>query len=227
MFFFVFIAWIHHCSSHILLSSPLALAFTTTLHFLSFLLSSYWCPVFWLCNSYFWVCRLNNLKRASADTLEGNKSVTYMDLRDNQMTDLDLSSLGSLEQLHCERNKLKELTLSGFSLRALYANSNCMSLCLLHLPSSTHTWNIYPGVTVVRLYVMCLLRLAPRDHICMDVGKLCNRRKGVVSSSCPKNLYFSEICLGVQKKIWFFLVLVPHVADEEVGYWDALVPYGR
>uniref|UniRef100_A0A8C0FL09 PH domain leucine-rich repeat-containing protein phosphatase 2 n=1 Tax=Bubo bubo TaxID=30461 RepID=A0A8C0FL09_BUBBB len=71
--------------------------------------------------------RLNNLKRAAADTLEGNKSVTYMDLRDNQMTDLDLSSLGSLEQLHCERNKLKELTLSGFSLRALYANNNCLT----------------------------------------------------------------------------------------------------
>uniref|UniRef100_A0A8C9LC24 PH domain leucine-rich repeat-containing protein phosphatase 2 n=1 Tax=Pavo cristatus TaxID=9049 RepID=A0A8C9LC24_PAVCR len=71
--------------------------------------------------------RLNNLKRAAADTLEGNKSVIYMDLRDNQLTDLDLSSLGSLEQLHCERNKLKELTLSGFSLRALYANNNCLT----------------------------------------------------------------------------------------------------
>ncbi|XP_015729727.1 PH domain leucine-rich repeat-containing protein phosphatase 2 [Coturnix japonica] len=71
--------------------------------------------------------RLNNLKRAAADTLEGNKSVTYMDLRDNQLTDLDLSSLGCLEQLHCERNKLKELTLSGFSLRALYASNNCLT----------------------------------------------------------------------------------------------------
>ncbi|XP_056356822.1 PH domain leucine-rich repeat-containing protein phosphatase 2 isoform X2 [Oenanthe melanoleuca] len=71
--------------------------------------------------------RLNNLKRAASDTLEGNKSVAYMDLRDNQMTDLDLSSLVSLEQLHCERNKLRELTLSGFSLRALYANSNCLT----------------------------------------------------------------------------------------------------
>ncbi|XP_014745004.1 PREDICTED: PH domain leucine-rich repeat-containing protein phosphatase 2 [Sturnus vulgaris] len=71
--------------------------------------------------------RLNNLKRAAADTLQGNKSVAYMDLRDNQMTDLDLSSLVSLEQLHCERNKLRELTLSGFSLRALYANSNCLT----------------------------------------------------------------------------------------------------
>ncbi|POI34732.1 hypothetical protein CIB84_001515 [Bambusicola thoracicus] len=71
--------------------------------------------------------KLNNLKRAAADTLEGNKSVTYIDLRDNQLTDLDLSSLGSLEQLHCERNKLKELTLSGFSLRALFASNNCLT----------------------------------------------------------------------------------------------------
>ncbi|KFU86647.1 PH domain leucine-rich repeat-containing protein phosphatase 2, partial [Chaetura pelagica] len=77
--------------------------------------------------------RLNNLKRAAADTLEGNKSVTYLDLRDNQMTDLDLSSLGSLEQLHCERNRLEELTLSGCSLRALHANNNSLT-----------TVNIYP-----------------------------------------------------------------------------------
>lgn len=84
--------------------------------------------------------RLNNLKRAVDDTPEGNKSVTYMDLRDNRLTDLDLSSLGSLEQLHCERNKLKELTLSGFSLRALYANNNCTSVYLLHQPSSFKPW---------------------------------------------------------------------------------------
>lgn len=113
------------------LCSPVVLAFTKILAFLFFLLSSYWCPVFSVLFSDFlthlWVFRLNNLKRAAADTLEGNKSVAYMDLRDNQMTDLDLSSLVSLEQLHCERNKLRELTLSGFSLRALYANSNCMS----------------------------------------------------------------------------------------------------
>lgn len=63
-----------------------------------------------------------------------------MDLRDNQLTDLDLSSLGSLEQLHCERNKLKELTLSGFSLRALYANNNCTCPYVLHLPSSFKPW---------------------------------------------------------------------------------------
>uniref|UniRef100_A0A7M4EQ29 PH domain leucine-rich repeat-containing protein phosphatase 2 n=1 Tax=Crocodylus porosus TaxID=8502 RepID=A0A7M4EQ29_CROPO len=68
--------------------------------------------------------RLNQLKGASADSLEGNKSVTHLDVRDNQLAELDLSTLGSLEQLHCERNRLQELTLSGFSLRALYASHN-------------------------------------------------------------------------------------------------------
>uniref|UniRef100_A0A5F9DJ73 PH domain leucine-rich repeat-containing protein phosphatase 2 n=1 Tax=Oryctolagus cuniculus TaxID=9986 RepID=A0A5F9DJ73_RABIT len=68
--------------------------------------------------------RMNHLKTMVAENLEGNKHITHMDLRDNQLTDLDLSSLCSLEQLHCERNQLRELTLSGFSLRTLYANSN-------------------------------------------------------------------------------------------------------
>lgn len=131
------------CHTFHSLCSPLVLAFTRILPFLFFLLS-YQCPVFSVLFSDFlthlWVFRLNNLKRAAADTLEENKSLAYMDLRDNQMTDLDLSSLVSLEQLHCERNKLRELTLSGFSLRALYANSNCMSLCLLLLPFPFKPW---------------------------------------------------------------------------------------
>ncbi|CAK6436754.1 unnamed protein product [Pipistrellus nathusii] len=68
--------------------------------------------------------RMNHLKTMAIENLEGNKYITHMDLRDNQLTDLDLSSFCSLEQLHCERNQLRELTLSGFSLRTLYANSN-------------------------------------------------------------------------------------------------------
>lgn len=67
---------------------------------------------------------MNHLKTVIIDSLEGNKHITHMDLRDNQLTDLDLSSLCSLEQLHCERNQLRELTLSGFSLRTLYASWN-------------------------------------------------------------------------------------------------------
>uniref|UniRef100_A0A8D1R5W5 PH domain leucine-rich repeat-containing protein phosphatase 2 n=1 Tax=Sus scrofa TaxID=9823 RepID=A0A8D1R5W5_PIG len=68
--------------------------------------------------------RMNHLKTMVIENLEGNKYITHMDLRDNQLTDLDLSSLCNLEQLHCERNQLRELTLSGFSLRTLYASSN-------------------------------------------------------------------------------------------------------
>uniref|UniRef100_A0A671EPE4 protein-serine/threonine phosphatase n=1 Tax=Rhinolophus ferrumequinum TaxID=59479 RepID=A0A671EPE4_RHIFE len=77
--------------------------------------------------------RMNHLKTMVIENLEGNKYITHMDLRDNQLTDLDLSSLCSLEQLHCERNQLRELTLSGFSLRTLYANSNRLT-----------TVNVYP-----------------------------------------------------------------------------------
>ncbi|KAJ8785767.1 hypothetical protein J1605_006727 [Eschrichtius robustus] len=65
------------------------------------------------------------------ENLEGNKYITHMDLRDNRLTDLDLSSLCNLEQLHCERNQLRELTLSGFSLRTLYASSNTL---VEHIP---------------------------------------------------------------------------------------------
>ncbi|KAM9048554.1 PH domain leucine-rich repeat-containing protein phosphatase 2 [Megaptera novaeangliae] len=68
--------------------------------------------------------RMNHLKTMVIENLEGNKYITHMDLRDNRLTDLDLSSLCNLEQLHCERNQLRELTLSGFSLRTLYASSN-------------------------------------------------------------------------------------------------------
>ncbi|KAI2579560.1 PH domain and leucine rich repeat protein phosphatase 2 [Homo sapiens] len=68
--------------------------------------------------------RMNHLKTMVIENLEGNKHITHVDLRDNRLTDLDLSSLCSLEQLHCGRNQLRELTLSGFSLRTLYASSN-------------------------------------------------------------------------------------------------------
>ncbi|XP_068849111.1 PH domain leucine-rich repeat-containing protein phosphatase 2 isoform X2 [Capricornis sumatraensis] len=77
--------------------------------------------------------RMNRLKTMIIENLEGNKYITHMDLRDNQLTDLDLSSFCNLEQLHCERNQLRELTLSGFSLRTLYANSNRLT-----------TVNVYP-----------------------------------------------------------------------------------
>uniref|UniRef100_A0A6I8Q6B2 protein-serine/threonine phosphatase n=1 Tax=Xenopus tropicalis TaxID=8364 RepID=A0A6I8Q6B2_XENTR len=47
-----------------------------------------------------------------------------LDLRDNKLTDLDVTALSNLEVLHCERNRLRCLKISGFFLKALYASSN-------------------------------------------------------------------------------------------------------
>ncbi|XP_046898195.1 LOW QUALITY PROTEIN: PH domain leucine-rich repeat-containing protein phosphatase 2 [Hypomesus transpacificus] len=77
--------------------------------------------------------RLNGLRCVRSETLEAVKQVTQLDLRDNRLACLDLSSACSLETLHCQRNQLGALTLSGFTLRALHASSNRLT-----------TINIYP-----------------------------------------------------------------------------------
>ncbi|KAI7813759.1 PH domain leucine-rich repeat-containing protein phosphatase 2 [Triplophysa rosa] len=77
--------------------------------------------------------RLNGLRCVKSETLEPVKHLTQLDLRDNQLTSLDLSSTCSLETLYCQRNQLGFLTLSGFTLRTLHASNNRLS-----------TVNIYP-----------------------------------------------------------------------------------
>ncbi|XP_048402792.2 PH domain leucine-rich repeat-containing protein phosphatase 2-like isoform X1 [Stegostoma tigrinum] len=79
--------------------------------------------------------RLNSIKTIVMDSLEAINHVTYLDLRDNLLTELDLSVIASIEHLHCERNNLTTLTLSGFSLRTLYAGSNQLTtLSIYPLP---------------------------------------------------------------------------------------------
>ncbi|MBN3306300.1 PHLP2 phosphatase, partial [Amia calva] len=68
--------------------------------------------------------RLNGLCSVVSEGLEAVKQVTHMDLRDNRLSMLDLSSACSLETLYCQRNSLGALTLSGFTLRALHAGLN-------------------------------------------------------------------------------------------------------
>uniref|UniRef100_A0A8C8HEC6 PH domain leucine-rich repeat-containing protein phosphatase 2 n=1 Tax=Oncorhynchus tshawytscha TaxID=74940 RepID=A0A8C8HEC6_ONCTS len=68
--------------------------------------------------------RLNGLRWVKSEALEAVKQVTQLDLRDNHLATLDLSSICSLEILHCQRNQLRALTLSGFTLRTLHASSN-------------------------------------------------------------------------------------------------------
>ncbi|XP_040052000.2 PH domain leucine-rich repeat-containing protein phosphatase 2 [Gasterosteus aculeatus] len=77
--------------------------------------------------------RLNRLHCVKSESLEAVSQVTQLDLRDNCLDSLDLSSVCNLETLHCQRNQLGTLTLSGFTLRMLHASSN-------RLP----TVNIYP-----------------------------------------------------------------------------------
>lgn len=87
-------------------------------------------------------CRLNGLRSVKSESLEPLSQVTQLDLRDNCLDSLDLSSICNLETLHCQRNQLGTLTLSGFTLRMLHASSNreskrlssscycCLTICL-------------------------------------------------------------------------------------------------
>ncbi|XP_048886079.1 PH domain leucine-rich repeat-containing protein phosphatase 2 isoform X1 [Brienomyrus brachyistius] len=77
--------------------------------------------------------RLNGLCGVQSGGPDALKLVTHMDLRDNHLSSLDLSSACNLETLHCQHNQLGALTLSGFALRSLYASGNRLS-----------TLNIYP-----------------------------------------------------------------------------------
>ncbi|MGH0126749.1 UNVERIFIED_CONTAM: hypothetical protein FKN15_033503 [Acipenser sinensis] len=71
--------------------------------------------------------RLNGLQAVVSGGVETLKHITHMDLRDNRLLVLDLSSACSLEQLHCQRNSLGALTLSGFALRALHSSANLIN----------------------------------------------------------------------------------------------------
>ncbi|KAJ3593605.1 hypothetical protein NHX12_005939 [Muraenolepis orangiensis] len=77
--------------------------------------------------------RLNGLRAVKSQSLEAIRQVTQLDLRDNRLTSLDLSPMCSLETLHCQRNHLATLTLSGFTLRTLHAANNRLNMV-----------NIYP-----------------------------------------------------------------------------------
>uniref|UniRef100_A0A3Q2DMA7 PH domain and leucine rich repeat protein phosphatase 2 n=1 Tax=Cyprinodon variegatus TaxID=28743 RepID=A0A3Q2DMA7_CYPVA len=77
--------------------------------------------------------RLNGLRWVKCETSDPVNHVTHLDLRDNCLDSLDLNSVCNLETLHCQRNRLGTLSLSGFSLRMLHASSNRLT-----------TVNIYP-----------------------------------------------------------------------------------
>ncbi|XP_027034244.1 PH domain leucine-rich repeat-containing protein phosphatase 2 isoform X2 [Tachysurus fulvidraco] len=91
--------------------------------------------------------RLNRLCSVKSETLEPIKQLVQLDLRDNRLTELDLSAACNLDMLHCERNQLEALTLSGFMLRSLYASNNRLATISIYpVPNQlTHmdvSWNV-------------------------------------------------------------------------------------
>ncbi|KAL2088791.1 hypothetical protein ACEWY4_015690 [Coilia grayii] len=91
--------------------------------------------------------RLNGLRCVKNETVEPVKQLTHLDVRDNHLTALDLSSACSLESLHCQRNQLGALTLGGFTLRTIHASHNRLTTVNIYpVPSQlTHmdlSWNL-------------------------------------------------------------------------------------
>ncbi|XP_038626163.1 PH domain leucine-rich repeat-containing protein phosphatase 1 [Tachyglossus aculeatus] len=69
--------------------------------------------------------RLNGIRElVVAEDSDALHHVTQLDLRDNKLVELDVTVFCNIQVLHCERNQLGSLKLSGASLKALYASSN-------------------------------------------------------------------------------------------------------
>uniref|UniRef100_A0A8C5IKF9 protein-serine/threonine phosphatase n=1 Tax=Junco hyemalis TaxID=40217 RepID=A0A8C5IKF9_JUNHY len=68
--------------------------------------------------------RLNSIRRLEAEEIDFLHHVTQLDLRDNKLGELDATVFNNVEVLHCERNQLVTLKISGYFLKALYASCN-------------------------------------------------------------------------------------------------------
>ncbi|XP_051553414.1 PH domain leucine-rich repeat-containing protein phosphatase 1-like [Myxocyprinus asiaticus] len=68
--------------------------------------------------------RLNQISSIVPDEPEFLRHMTQLDVRDNRLSELDASVFPRLEVLHCQRNCITRLRLSGCMLKALHAASN-------------------------------------------------------------------------------------------------------
>lgn len=93
------------------------------------------------------------------ESLEAVNQVTHLDLRDNCLDSLDLSTICNLEVLHCQRNQLGTLTLSGFALRTLNSSSNRESN--KDLMSCSHSLRVYK-VPQTQTADCCLFFICPQ-----------------------------------------------------------------
>ncbi|KAL4630989.1 PH domain leucine-rich repeat-containing protein phosphatase 1-like [Arapaima gigas] len=75
--------------------------------------------------------RLNKIRQVVPDEPDFLQHVTHLDLRDNQLLELDTSSFHRLEVLRCDRNHLRSLKIQGSLLKSLHASAN--KLCQLEV----------------------------------------------------------------------------------------------
>ncbi|XP_060706295.1 PH domain leucine-rich repeat-containing protein phosphatase 1-like [Hemiscyllium ocellatum] len=68
--------------------------------------------------------RLNHLTKVDVANVDFLQHVTHLDLRDNKLTVLDGTVFENIEVIHCERNYLTSLKVSGYFLKNLYAATN-------------------------------------------------------------------------------------------------------
>uniref|UniRef100_A0A8C6PTY4 protein-serine/threonine phosphatase n=1 Tax=Nothobranchius furzeri TaxID=105023 RepID=A0A8C6PTY4_NOTFU len=68
--------------------------------------------------------RLNKISVMVPDEPDLLRHVTQLDVRDNQLTELDASVFPRLEVLHCERNHITTLKVKGSLLKGIYASCN-------------------------------------------------------------------------------------------------------
>lgn len=80
-------------------------------------------------NLLFLSARLNSIRKLEGDEIDFLHHVTQLDLRDNKLGELDATVFNNVEVLHCERNQLVTLKISGYFLKALYAS--CNGKCIL------------------------------------------------------------------------------------------------
>ncbi|XP_041103927.1 PH domain leucine-rich repeat protein phosphatase 1-like [Polyodon spathula] len=71
--------------------------------------------------------RLNKIRRVVQEEPDVLPNITHLDLRDNHLHHLDCTVFTKLEVLHCERNHLATLKVSGCLLKGLYISSNVLS----------------------------------------------------------------------------------------------------
>nr|XP_015209710.1 PREDICTED: PH domain leucine-rich repeat-containing protein phosphatase 1 [Lepisosteus oculatus] len=71
--------------------------------------------------------RLNKICRVIPEEPEFLRHITHLDLRDNQLQEVDATVFTKLEVVHCERNQLTTLKVNGCLLKGLYASTNKLS----------------------------------------------------------------------------------------------------